>query len=99
MSFPMPASFTAEPPPIPAGTTADGHMALVAVQRAERLAVPMPAQAPVLVAGLEAAEAEMMSARIKDRVGLGWRPEIAAGIFANLDHIDVVEIIADDYFA
>jgi uncharacterized protein len=33
-----------------------------------------------------------------DRVGLGWRRELAAGIFANLDRIDVVEVIADDYF-
>ncbi|MCI0403820.1 MAG: DUF692 domain-containing protein [Acidobacteria bacterium] len=35
---------------------------------------------------------------ISDRVGLGWRPELAAGIFARLDRIDVVEVIADDYF-
>src|SRR5271165_4562334 len=33
-----------------------------------------------------------------DRVGLGWRPELAVGIFANLDEIDVIEVIADDYF-
>jgi uncharacterized protein (UPF0276 family) len=33
-----------------------------------------------------------------DRVGLGWRPELAAGILTNLDHIDIVEVIADDYF-
>ncbi len=33
-----------------------------------------------------------------DRVGLGWRPELAAGIFAHFDQIDVVEVIADDYF-
>ncbi|MEZ5401784.1 MAG: DUF692 family protein [Bryobacteraceae bacterium] len=32
-----------------------------------------------------------------DRAGLGWRPELAAGIFANLDRIDVIEVIADDY--
>ena len=32
-----------------------------------------------------------------DRVGIGWRPELAAGIFANLDRIGVVEVIADDY--
>jgi uncharacterized protein (UPF0276 family) len=32
-----------------------------------------------------------------DRVGLGWRPELAAGILANLDRIDLVEVIADDY--
>ncbi len=34
-----------------------------------------------------------------DRVGLGWRPELAAGILAHLDSIDVVEIIADNFFA
>jgi len=32
-----------------------------------------------------------------DRVGLGWRPELAAGILVNLERIDVVEVIADDY--
>ncbi len=32
------------------------------------------------------------------RVGLGWRPELAAAIFANIDRIDVVEVIADDWF-
>ncbi|HEX6096483.1 MAG TPA: DUF692 domain-containing protein [Thermoanaerobaculia bacterium] len=31
------------------------------------------------------------------RFGLGWRPELAASIFANLDSIDVVEVIADDW--
>lgn len=34
----------------------------------------------------------------QDRVGLGWRPELAAGILANLDRLDVVEVIADDFF-
>lgn len=33
-----------------------------------------------------------------DRFGLGWRPQLAAGILANLDRIDIVEVIADDYF-
>lgn len=33
-----------------------------------------------------------------DRVGLGWRRELAAGILANLDRIDVLEVIADDFF-
>jgi uncharacterized protein len=33
-----------------------------------------------------------------DRVGLSWRPELAAGILRNLDQIDIVEVIADDYF-
>ncbi len=33
-----------------------------------------------------------------DRVGLGWRPELAAGILTNTSKIDIVEIIAEDYF-
>lgn len=32
-----------------------------------------------------------------DRVGLGWRPELAAGILAHVDRIDVVEVIAEDW--
>ena len=35
---------------------------------------------------------------MNDRFGLGWRPELAAGIMSNLDRIDIVEVIADDYF-
>ncbi|MGE0825598.1 MAG: DUF692 family multinuclear iron-containing protein [Candidatus Binatia bacterium] len=34
---------------------------------------------------------------MQDRFGLGWRPQLAAGILANLDRVDVVEVIADDY--
>jgi uncharacterized protein len=33
-----------------------------------------------------------------DRVGIGWRPELAAGILVNLHHIDLVEVMADDLF-
>ena len=33
------------------------------------------------------------------RAGLGWRAELGAGILANLDRIDVVEILAEDFFA
>ena len=33
-----------------------------------------------------------------DRFGLGWRSELAAGILANLDQLDVVEVIAEGYF-
>ena len=36
--------------------------------------------------------------RTADRVGLGWRGELAAGIFANLEHIDLLEVIADDHY-
>jgi uncharacterized protein len=33
----------------------------------------------------------------KDRVGLGWRPELAAGIFEALDRIDILEVLGDNY--
>lgn len=33
-----------------------------------------------------------------DKVGLGWRPDLAAGILSHLDHIDLLEVIADDFF-
>ena len=36
--------------------------------------------------------------QLTHRYGLGWRPELAASIFANLDAIDIVEVIADDWF-
>jgi uncharacterized protein (UPF0276 family) len=32
------------------------------------------------------------------RYGLGWRPELGAGILANLDRIDVVEVLAEELF-
>ncbi|HXH76473.1 MAG TPA: DUF692 family protein [Bacteriovoracaceae bacterium] len=32
-----------------------------------------------------------------DLVGLGWRTELAPSILSNLDQIDVVEVIVDDY--
>jgi len=35
---------------------------------------------------------------MSDRFGLGWRPALAAGILSNLDKIDLVEVIADDFF-
>ncbi len=33
-----------------------------------------------------------------DRFGLGWRDDLAGGILANLERIDVLEVIADDYY-
>jgi len=33
-----------------------------------------------------------------DLVGLGWRMELGPSILSNLDQIDVVEVIIDDYF-
>jgi len=34
----------------------------------------------------------------KDCFGLGWRPQLALGILSNLERIDLVEVIADDFF-
>lgn len=34
----------------------------------------------------------------KDYFGLGWRPQLALGILSNLDRIDLVEVIVDDFF-
>jgi hypothetical protein len=33
-----------------------------------------------------------------DKVGLGWRANLAAGIFSHFDRIDLLEVIADDFF-
>jgi uncharacterized protein (UPF0276 family) len=35
---------------------------------------------------------------LRDQIGLSWRPALAAGILSNLDKIDLVEVIADDFF-
>jgi uncharacterized protein len=35
---------------------------------------------------------------VRDRVGLGWRSELAAAILAHADRVDVVEVVADDWF-
>jgi uncharacterized protein (UPF0276 family) len=43
------------------------------------------------------AEAKGMNA-LHDRVGLGWRGDLAAGIFSHLECIDLLEVVADDFF-
>lgn len=40
----------------------------------------------------------MADAAAHDRFGLTWQPALAAGILANLDRIDVVEVIAEEQF-
>ncbi|HEX3953985.1 MAG TPA: DUF692 domain-containing protein [Stellaceae bacterium] len=45
-----------------------------------------------------AAAAEAATTGGSDRFGFGWRRELAAGILANLDRIDLIEIIAEDHF-
>ena len=48
-------------------------------------------------ADVAAVGAETMNA-IHDSVGIGWRPDLAAGIVDHSDSIDLVEVIADDFF-
>ncbi len=43
------------------------------------------------------AGADIMNA-FHDKVGLGWRSDLAAGIFSHFDRIDLLEVIADDFF-
>ena len=54
-----------------------------------------------MVVGAEAdavvAEAKTMNT-FADKVGLGWRSDLAAGIFSHLDRIDLLEVVADDFF-
>ena len=54
--------------------------------------------AAAAAAAAGAAAVAASAAGAADRVGLGWRGELAAGIVANLAHIDVLEVIADDYY-
>ena len=41
----------------------------------------------------------MRQLNFHDRVGLGWRAELAAGILLNASLIDVIEVVVDDYFS
>jgi uncharacterized protein (UPF0276 family) len=43
-------------------------------------------------------EADVADVEVRDRFGLTWQPALAAGILANLDRIDVVEVIAEEQF-
>jgi uncharacterized protein len=52
----------------------------------------------VVVVVVEAKAVEVSVIPSRDQVGLAWRDALAGGILAHLDIIDVVEVIADDYF-
>jgi uncharacterized protein len=51
-----------------------------------------------VVVGVVVVVVEANAVKQGDRVGLAWRDALAGGIVAHLDKIDVVEVIADDYF-
>lgn len=42
-------------------------------------------------------DAVVAVAEYTDRVGIGWRGPLAAGILANLERVDIVEVMADDF--
>src|SRR5262245_33107142 len=65
--------------------------------RCGKIRTRLLAARPVRAAAEEEA-AVAVAAERRHRVGIGWRPELAAGIFAHLDRIDVVEVIVDNYF-
>lgn len=52
----------------------------------------------VAVADVEVGVADVEVKQMQDRVGMGWRPDLATGILSNLDRIDVLEVIAEDYY-
>src|SRR5690242_17559243 len=68
-------------------------------RRRVRAAVAAPAAVRAAAAAVAAAAVAAAAASGRDRFGLGWRPELAAGILANLDRIEVVEIVAEEYLA
>jgi len=57
----------------------------------------MVAAAVGVVAAADAG-AVVADARRRDRVGISWRPELAPGIYLHLSHIDVLEVLADNFF-
>ena len=50
------------------------------------------------VVAVEVREPVRLKADATDRFGITWQPALAAGILANLDRIDVVEVIAEEQF-
>jgi uncharacterized protein (UPF0276 family) len=62
---------------------------------AVHVAVPVGALAAAAAAEEGAVAVE---ANKRDLFGVGWRRQLALGILSNLDRIDIVEVIADDFF-
>lgn len=66
--------------------------------RVVRRPVAVRAVARAVVAAVAVVVAVAEDEMNGDRFGIGWRPRLAAGILSNLERIDIVEVIADDYF-
>ena len=67
-------------------------VAEAAVAAAEDVGVAVVAVEVAAVVGVE------MMSTFADKVGLGWRADLAVGILSHLDRIDLLEVIADDFF-
>src|SRR5688572_8045644 len=63
--------------------------------RAEPHAAVAAAEAAVATAATGAVEGVV--AVVSDRVGLSWRGPLAAAILSNLDRIDVIELMLEDF--
>src|SRR5688572_17082043 len=63
--------------------------------RAVRHAAAAAAVVAAATAATDAAEAVV--AVVSDRVGLSWRGPLAAAILSNLDRIDVIELMLEDF--
>ena len=72
------------------------HQLQVAAHAGVLAAVRVEVPAAVVAAGEDVVAVE--AKHNNDLFGLGWRPQLAFGILSNLDRIDVVEVIADDFF-
>lgn len=70
-----------------------------AVRAGVRVEVPAGVRAAVDVEGGAVAVEASHTTTSKDQFGLGWRPQLALGILSNLDRIDLVEVIADNFFS
>src|ERR1700732_5261890 len=81
------------------GTSPIGAPAIppAAVQAAAAVVAEGVEVGEVAEADAAVVEAETMNT-FADKVGLGWRADLAAGIFSHLDRIDLLEIVADDFF-
>src|SRR5271165_5243526 len=55
------------------------------------------AAAAAAAAAAAGEDAVAVAAEARDRVGIGWREPLAAGIYAHIDEVDVVEVIAENY--
>ena len=81
-----------------AAVVVEAAVEAVEVEFSWNVAYALVRAAPTLVSSLFLRRDYFMSSNMRDRVGISWRPELAAGILSNLSRIDALEVIAEDYF-